>query len=98
MSNLTHSLLQYAKVFFYNKLRTDYNPETVTAPGEYEGEVVLEDSFTGVTLANVTLYTPYEETLRFVRVAWPRYLKPTLALGYLDLARAYFKKGYPYRE
>ncbi|EEC14774.1 vitellogenin, putative [Ixodes scapularis] len=95
LKNVTHSLLQYAKVLFYNKLVTDYDVETRSTFTHLEGELVFEDHPTGKTTANLTLYTPLEEKLQFVRLNWFKYLKPTVAIGFLDTVAGVLRRSYP---
>ncbi|CAN7942535.1 unnamed protein product [Ixodes pacificus] len=95
LKNVTHSLLQYAKVLFYNKLVTDYDVETRSTFTHLEGELLFEDHLTGKTTANLTLYTPLEEKLQFVRLSWPKYLKPTVAVGFLDMVAGVLRRSYP---
>nr|QBA99605.1 vitellogenin [Haemaphysalis flava] len=93
--NVTHKLYQTAKVFFYNKLTTEYVESPVVSKGEFLVEAVLEDLFTGVTVANVTVHTPYYEKAVFTRMPWLKFLRPTVGQSFLSQLATVVKKGYP---
>lgn len=95
LKNVTHNLLQYAKVLLYHKLVTDYDVEARTTSTQLEGELVFEDHYPGRTTANLTLYTPYQEKLEFVRLNWFKYLKPTVAYSFLDMVSGVLRRSYP---
>lgn len=93
--NVTHKLYQTAKVFFYDKLTTEYVESPVVSKGEFLVEAVLEDLFTGVTVANVTVHTPYYEKAVFTRMPWLKFLRPTVAQSFFGQLASVVKKGHP---
>ncbi|CAN8004456.1 unnamed protein product, partial [Ixodes hexagonus] len=95
LKNVTHSLLQYAKVLLYDKLVTDYDVELKSTDTQFEAELLFEDHYPGKTVANLTLYTPHQEKLQFVRLNWPKYLKPTVAVSFLNVVAGVLRRSYP---
>ncbi|KAH8035454.1 hypothetical protein HPB51_005642 [Rhipicephalus microplus] len=94
--NVTHKLFQTAKVLLYDKSTTEYVESPVVTEGQFLVEAVLEDLYSGVTTANVTVHTPHFEKVTFNRLPWWRALRPTVAYDMTTQAVALARKGYPF--
>ncbi|XP_037555480.2 vitellogenin-2-like [Dermacentor silvarum] len=94
--NVTHKLFQTAKVLFYDKSTTEYVESPAVTEGQFLVEAVLEDLYTGVTTANVTVHTPHFEKVTFTRMPWLKLLRPTVAYDLTTQLLAVARKGYPF--
>uniref|UniRef100_A0A131YWP6 Vitellogenin 3 n=1 Tax=Rhipicephalus appendiculatus TaxID=34631 RepID=A0A131YWP6_RHIAP len=94
--NVTHKLFQTAKVLFYDKTTTEYVESPVVTEGQFLVEAVLEDLYSGVTTANVTVHTPHFEKVTFNRLPWFKALRPTVAFDMTTQAVALARKGFPF--
>nr|XP_050023334.2 uncharacterized protein LOC126517607 [Dermacentor andersoni] len=94
--NATHKLFQTAKVLLYDKSTTEYVESPVVTEGQFLVEAVLEDFYTGVTTANVTVHTPHFEKVTFKRLPWLKPLRPTVAYDFTTQLVSVARKGYPF--
>nr|BAH02666.2 vitellogenin [Ornithodoros moubata] len=90
--NITHYLVQYAKVKLYSNLYADYVNKT--AEGKLLGKLTFSEKVPEYLLANLTLETPHDETLHFRNLAIPRGVQLSLPYLYPEVLSAFLRKNY----